>query len=345
MAGAIRFLKEGTGNLYGPVQGDPRLLALLAEKLTRENGVECGDGTGRVIVTAGANMGFLHAILAISDPGDEVILPVPYYFNHEMAIRLANAVPVPVPTDAHYHLVPEYLEAAITPRTRAIVTVSPNNPSGAVYSHAELAAVSALCRDHGIYHLHDHAYEYFTYLPGPEACPGALPGSAPYTISLFSLSKAYGFAAYRLGYMVLPEPLFPEVMKIQDTNLICPPLISQYAAMGVLEAGSGYCRGRIRGISEVRDHVVQALAGLGALLEQPPGSEGAIYVLLRVRSALAPMTLVERLIANHRVAVLPGTAFGLNEGCTLRVSFGSLAPATVAEGIGRLKEGLSALAG
>src|SRR4030095_8180337 len=155
--------------------------------------------------------GFINAILPITDPGDEVILPLPYYFNHEMAIVMAGCKPVLVLTDDNYQLCPDDLCAAIKPRTRVIVTVSPNNPTGAVYSESALRVVNELCRLHGIYHISDEAYEYFIFASRKQTLeprnpihysPASIDGSASHTISLFSLSKAYGFASWRIGYMV-----------------------------------------------------------------------------------------------------------------------------------------------
>ena len=133
-------------------------------------------------------------------------------------------------------------EAAITPRTRAIVTISPNNPSGAVYPKATLAAVNALCSERGIYHISDEAYEYFVYDGAEHFSPASLPGATEHTISLYSFSKAYGFASWRIGYMVIPEALTVAVRKAQDTILICPPVVSQHAALGALAAPADYRR-------------------------------------------------------------------------------------------------------
>src|SRR5262245_64225268 len=159
------------------------------------------DGS-RVMVTAGGNMAFVHAILAITQPGDEVILPVPFYFNHEMAIQMADCAAVRVPTDDRYQLNLDAIRRAITPRTRAIVTVSPNNPTGAVFPEAALREVNDLCAHHGLFHISDEVYEYFTYGSAAHASPGAFDGAHAHTISMFSLSKAYGFAGWRIGYMV-----------------------------------------------------------------------------------------------------------------------------------------------
>lgn len=156
------FANNPTHHLYGPVQGEPQLIDLIIKKLKSENGIECSQGY-RIVVTAGANMGFLATLFAITDPGDEVILPLPYYFNQEMAVRMLSCAPVLVETDENFHPRIDRIAAAVSPRTRAIVTISPNNPSGAVYPERFLSAVNTLCRDHGIYHISDEAYEYFTY--------------------------------------------------------------------------------------------------------------------------------------------------------------------------------------
>ncbi len=337
------FLADPENHKYKPVQGMPQLLDALAVKLRSENGIDAAPSSA-IVVTAGANMGFMNAVLAITDLGDEVVLQTPYYFNHEMAITMAGCLPVTVDTDEHYQLRPDAIRAAITPRTKAVVTISPNNPSGAVYSEAALREVNDICREQGLYHITDEAYEYFTYENAHHFSPGSIAGSAAHTISLYSLSKAYGFASWRIGYMVIPVDLFESVQKIQDTILICAPVVSQYAALGALQAGREYCFSRMHAISRVRDYVLQELATLGDLCAVP-AAEGALYVLLRLDSNWDPMALVERLVREFGVAVIPGTTFGLHEGCYLRVSYGALTEETAEEGVRRLVKGLRTLVG
>ena len=231
------------------------------------------------------------------------------------------------------------IEAAITPKTQAIVTISPNNPTGAVYSEDSLRAVNMICRERGLYHIHDQAYEYFTYDGVKSFSPGSIEGSANYTISLFSLSKAYGFASWRIGYMVAPAHLYESLRKVQDTNLICPPVISQWAAAGALEAGKGYCKPYVAELSEVRKMTLEKLNTLHDFVTVPT-PYGAFYCLLRVKTDLNAMTIVERLIREHKVAVIPGYTFGLEEGCSLRVAYGAMDMNTVLEGIDRLAGGL-----
>jgi aspartate/methionine/tyrosine aminotransferase len=340
VASLATFGGELADHRYGPVEGLPRLVTRLERKLHEENGIDVAGGS-RVVVTAGGNMAFINAVLAITDPGDEIILPVPFYFNHDMAIVLAGCRTVPVATRPDYQLDLGALEAAITPRTRAIVTVSPNNPSGAVYPEADLRAVNALCRARRLFHIHDEAYEYFTY-DAPHVSPGAFAGAAGHTISMWSLSKAFGFASWRIGYMTIPTALFDAVNKIQDTNLICPPAVSQHAALAALDVGRPYTDGHLRVLAQVRSLVYARLATIGDLVEAPD-ARGAFYVLLRVRTALDPYALAERLIREHKVATIPGSAFADSAPCSIRISYGALDPQVVAEGIGRLVRGLKAL--
>jgi aspartate/methionine/tyrosine aminotransferase len=295
------------------------------------------------MVTAGANMAFMHVALAITSPGDEIILPVPFYFNHEMAIEMAGCRAVRVPTDDRYQLRLDAIERAITDRTRAIVTISPNNPSGAVLSEASLRAVNDLCRSRGLYHVADEPYEYFTYGEARHVSPGAFPNAAAHTISMYSLSKAYGFAGWRIGYMVYPEALASAMMKSQDTILICPTIASQIGAVAALQVGRSYCQPHVKELASIRDIVVSELSAL-APLASVPAADGAFYALLRVNKNVDPVVIGERLVREHKVAVIPGTAFGMS-GCYFRVAYGALQKATVAEGIGRLVNGLRAVLG
>lgn len=328
---------------YGPVEGSPDLIDAIQHKLALENGFAPGSDR-RVVVTAGSNMAFVNAVLAVTDPGDEVILQAPFYFNHDMAIVIAGCRTVAVATDDQYQLRLDAIRAAITPRTRAVVTISPNNPTGAVYPESALRAVNRLCAEHGLYHVHDEAYEYFTYGDAVHFSPGAIAGGATHTISLYSLSKTYGMASWRVGYMVIPAHLFEAVNKIQDTNLICPPVVSQAVACAAIRAGSAYCRERVLELAEIRPAVLEAFARVADICAVPR-PDGAFYCLVRVKTTMDPLALVERLVVEHRVAAVPGTAFGLADGCYLRVSYGALDKETVAEGISRLVSGLRAIVG
>ena len=341
--GVERFFRDPENHKYKSESGLPALIDAFRDKLEAENGIRVGDES-RVVVTAGSNMGFLNAILAIADPGDEIILPNPYYFNHEMAVTMAGCRPVLVPTDSQYRLRLDELEAAITPRTKAILTVSPSNPTGVVFSEASLRAVNDLCRAQRLYHISDEAYEYFVYDGVQHFSPGSIPGSGGHTITLHTLSKTYGFASWRIGSLVIPAHLNEAVKKAQETVVICPPVVSQFAALGALAAGAAFREPKIAAFARTREIVMEELGSLGGLCEVSP-SQGAIYLFLRLHTNMHPMTVVERLVKEHGVAALPGTDFGMTDGCGLRVSYGGLPQATAAEGMGRLVRGLETILG
>lgn len=332
------FLARSENHLYQAVTGIEALKAIIQTKLRKDNQIEIDDHNC-IVVTAGSNMAFLNVIMAITQAGDEIILNTPYYFNHEMAITMVNCRPVLVNTDHHYQLDLEAIAQAITEKTKAIVTISPNNPTGTVYSPASLQAVNQLCRDQGIYHLSDEAYEYFTYDGAIHFSPASLPDAANHTISLFSLSKAYGFASWRIGYAIIPQHLLSAIEKVQDTNLICPPVISQYAAVGALTAGVNYCQQHLPAIAEVRELVQAKLSSLPDLC-RVSNSLGAFYFFLQIQTNQDDLQLVRKLVAEYRVAVIPGSTFGIKDGCYLRVAYGSLQPSTAMMGIERLMRGL-----
>lgn len=337
-------LERGMGNpenhKYRPVTGLPELVDAFRRKLAIENNVRSQDHSS-ILVTAGSNLGFMNAILAIADPGDEIILQTPYYFNHEMAVTMASCRPVLVPTNAQHQLQLDLIEAAITPRTRAIVTISPNNPTGAVYPESDLRAVNELCAARGILHIHDEAYEYFTYGDAQHFSPASIPGSEAHTLSLFSMSKGYGFASWRIGFMVAPQALNASLLKIQDTLLICAPVPCQFAALGALEAGKPWAMQGLERVRAARDAVQQGLTELGDAC-RIPRADGAFYFLVDLQSNQDPMAIVQRLVKDYQVAVVPGNAFGA-AGCRLRISYGALTPDTARTAITRLVAGLRAL--
>lgn len=327
-------------NRYGATAGSLDLLRLIERKLRDENDTLLADRS--LFATAGSNMAFLTAILSIADVGDEIILITPYYFNHYMAIEIAGCRVVCVAADADYQPEIDAISSAISHRTRAVVSISPNNPSGTVYRRSSLEQLNALCAAKGIYHIHDEAYEYFVFGDEPHFSPGSLPGSAEHTISLYSLSKAYGMAGWRVGYAVIPAGLSLAMNKVQDTNLICLPNASITAACAALQTGRQWCYSKINSLAEIRLRVVSELAALGstATINQ---AEGGFYLLLQLDTKLNDLQLVEALIRQHGVAVLPGSAFGITEKCVLRISYGGLSLAGVAPATKRLVKGVQSL--
>ena len=326
---------------YQPVVGFPELVEAMKLRLARRLGVEVGTER-RLMVTAGANAAFQQVVLTICDPGDEVLLPLPWYFNQEMALTLANVRTVPVVGDSRHWPRLDSLKSALTPRTRAVVTVSPNNPTGAVYPPDLLRAINEFCRDHGLFHISDETYEAFVHGDTPHASPGAFPGSEQHTICLHSLSKAFGFASWRIGFVILPVALDAPFRAIQDTWLICPPVASQLAGLGCLQSPDSWLQSRLVELQAVRRQVLDGLQALDAGVQSSP-ADGAFYVYLELPAGMDSLAVTRLLIEEHRVAVLPGTAFGMPHQPSLRVAYGALSLETAGEGIGRLVHGLHQL--
>ena len=333
------LMGDGSLHKYLGVSGHPGFIEAIHNKLAQENQIKLGTDA-MVMVTAGSNMAFLNSVLAVADPGDEFILPMPFYFNQEMAIRMCGCIPVPVPTHADWSLDVAAMAAAITPRTRAILTVSPNNPTGAVYSEASLRAVNALCAQHGIYHFSDEAYEYFTYEGAKHFSPASIPGALKHTLSFYSMSKNYGMASWRVGYVVFPAKLFDAMNKVQDTNLICAPMPSQLLALEAIKLGRNWVEPKVKALSEVRQTVYKTLEGLGDLV-QFPQTQGAFYVLMKLPGLAQGIQAIEFnrvMTEKFKVASIPGFAFGLTntqEANYQRLSYGALEAASVAEGVQR----------
>jgi aspartate/methionine/tyrosine aminotransferase len=336
--GAEAFWRELAPHGYGPAAGLDALVKAIGRKLEEENGFVGVGSDWRVMVTAGANMAFLNALLAVADPGDEVLLPLPWYFNHEMAVRMANCVPVAVQPGAGLRPDPEAFVRAISPRTRVVVTVSPNNPTGLVYTAEELAAINRLAAERGLWHISDETYEYFVYDGARHTSPGA-PGNH-HTITLGSFSKAWGMASWRIGWLLAPPSLWPALVKVQDTNLICAPHISQFAALGALKAGAAWPRRHLETLSIHAAQLRAALMRLGPAVTAIVGGEGALYLFVCFDTALCSSRLAERLVQEHGLVTLPGSAFGLDDACWLRLSFGALSKHSIDRGLARLVAGL-----
>jgi aspartate/methionine/tyrosine aminotransferase len=336
---------------YGATWGEPELLESVARTLAGTHGLDL-DGA-LLLTTTGSNMAFAALAQVICDPGSEVILPIPAYFNHVMAVQLAGGVPVGV--EAGPLPDPEMLAAAITPRSRAIVTISPNNPSGVVIPEARLRAINHLCAERGLLHISDEAYGPFVHGPVASYSPGSQRGSAAHTATLHSLSKTHGMAGWRLGYAAVPEGLRPALAKVLDTVQISPTRISQRAAMAALGTDPGWVRERVAQLAPRRERVLAAVErwrrdDLPVRLWALP--DGAFYALLVVDSragaastAGEPLTsdgLMEELVLRDGVATVSGRSFGLAipDAAVLRLSYGMLEGAALEEALERLGAGL-----
>ena len=338
-----KVMSRNDYHLYGPVAGLDELQTALKDKLRSKNNIALSDEQC-LFITAGANMAFNAVVLALCDPDDEIIILSPYYFNHKMTIEMCSCKAVIVNTDENYQPVIARIERAINTKTRAVVSISPNNPSGCIYPAQILGEINALCAEHRIYHISDEAYEDFTDQTHTHFSPGSLPDSAMHTISMFSFSKSYGLASWRVGYMVMPCELDAAIHKVQDNILICPPTVSQFAALECLKSGADYVKDRMQQIAANRE-LCRSMLGTFADegLIEPPHVEGALYAFIALSDRVCDMAMTKKLITDFGVAVIPGYAFGIQHKNCIRVSYGALSTERLEVGLTRLAKGLNSL--
>jgi aspartate aminotransferase len=325
---AKRAIDEGH-NFYTPVAGYPELREAVSRKLERENGLRYP--ASRVMVSCGAKHCIANAILALVDPGDEVLVPTPYWVSYGELVRLAGGRVVEIPTRAPegYKLDPGKLEAAIGPRSKALILCSPSNPSGAVYSAAELAALGeVLSRHERTWVISDEIYEHINYV-GAHASPAAIPALAGRCVLVNGVSKAYAMTGWRIGYLAGPAPLVEACVALQGQMTTNASSIAQRAALAALDSGTSLMGGMQAAFRRRRELAMALARGIPELSFVAP--QGAFYLFPDV-SALFGKRLGPRTIAGSDevsaflldealVATVPGSAFG-DDAC-IRLSFAS----------------------
>ena len=321
---------------YAPGIGLPSLRAALAEKLRSRNGVACEPGD--VVVTSGACGGLHATLLALLDPGDEVLLPDPGWTTLTPMALLAGARPVPYPLDraAGFALDPAAVEERLGPRTRAVIVNSPGNPTGAVATREALEAVVEAAARHGAWVVSDECYEDLVF-EGEHVSPASLEGAAN-VVSAFSFSKSYAMTGWRVGYVVAPGGLAPFVAKAQEALVSSASTISQKAAEAAL-AGPQDAVASMRDAYRRRRDAALALLDREGVPYVRPG--GAFYLMVDVgRAPEDEEAFALRLLRERGVAVVPGTAFGSGGAGLVRVSLAA-AQEAIEEGLARLAAALA----
>jgi aspartate/methionine/tyrosine aminotransferase len=326
--------REPNGAAYVPSPGLPRLREALAADLSRSYGSPVG--VGQIVITAGCNQAFCLVVQALAEPGDEVIEALPYYFNYDMWLRMNGVVPRYLEPGPDLVPDPEAAEALITPRTRAIVLITPGNPSGVTIRPEVLAGFYEVARRHGIALILDETYRSFrgTAEPAHELFADSDWGRT--LVSLHSFSKDLAIPGYRVGAVVAAPELNREVMKLLDCVAICPPRVGQEAAWAGLATARNWRRARANEIIGRQRGLEKALAG------RPGGFElltcGGFFGWIRHPFAGRGTDAVARdLITRYDTLVISGTAFLPDDRQVLRASFGNVDLAGLAEFARRLQ--------
>jgi len=334
-------LQEPDTHLYGPVLGLPALRAEVAAQWTAGYGGSVA--ADHVAITSGCNQAFAAAITALCDPGDEVILPTPWYFNHKMWLDMAGVRAVPLPCGPDMQPDLTAAAACITSKTRAIALVSPNNPCGVEYPPALLAAMFDLCAAEGVHLLLDETYRDFHSAPGAPHDLFSKPHWEETLVQLYSFSKAYRLTGHRVGALVTAPALLAEAEKFLDTVTICPTQLGQKAALWGMQNLGAWLAGERQ---EILSRARAIETGFAPLAAQGWGlsSAGAYFAWMTHPFDLPSDALAQHMVEAAHILALPGTMFCPPDdprgASGLRIAFANID----ATGIATLYERLLALA-
>lgn len=333
-AAAKQALDEGKTR-YGPAAGEPRLRSAIANKLRTEN--KLPYDAKNIIVTNGGKHSLYALMMIAIEPGDEVLIPAPYWVSYPEMVKLAGGTPVIMPTTAEsgYKITPEQLQQAITPNTKLLVFNSPSNPTGMVYSPDEIRALAAVILANDIWVVADEIYEKILYDGAEHLSMGAVSDAMfARTIVSNGFAKAYAMTGWRLGYLAGPVELIKaaNTLQSQSTSNVCT--FAQYGAIAALESSQDCVETMRQAFAKRRTAIIDLINAIPGLTCVTP--EGAFYLFVNIsKTGLASLDFCNRLLNEKYVATIPGVAFGVDNG--IRISYAT-DMATIEKGIERLND-------
>jgi aspartate aminotransferase len=317
-AAAIAALEAGFTK-YTPSAGIPELRQAISEKLAADN--ELSYRAAQIIVSNGAKHACYNAILATCQPGDEVIIPAPYWVSYPDMVRLAGADPVIVPTSERngWKMRAADFENAMTPRTKMLILNTPGNPTGSVYTREELQAIVDVAAEEDIYILSDEIYEKLVYDDAKHVSIASLSKEAhDLTITINGFSKSYAMTGWRLGYMAAPEAVVRAVDSIQSHTTSNPSSFSQHGALAALKGDQQPLADMREEFDMRRNYMFDRISKIPNITGVKP--QGAFYVLVNISQlGLTSQNFADRLLSKANVAVVPVDAFGDDR--TVRISY------------------------
>ena len=342
-AAAIKAIENGFTK-YTAVDGTPGLKKAIIAKFKRDNGLDYQPN--QILVSCGGKQSFFNLALAFLNKGDEVIIPAPYWVSYPDMVLMADATPVCVecPQSQNYKITPAQLEATITPKTKLLVLNSPSNPTGMVYSKAELLALADVLRQHPhVWVATDDMYEHIIWTTEPFVnIVTVAPDLYDRTMVLNGVSKAYAMTGWRIGYAAGPAKVIGAMKNVQSQSTSNPTSISQVAAEAALNGDQDVLKPMVKAFKERHDYVVAALNDIEGVSCSP--ADGAFYAFANVEGAIAKMGLKndlefsEVLLNTVGVAVVPGSAFGLDG--HMRISYAT-SPAILQDAIARINKAIN----
>lgn len=331
---AIKALQDGFTK-YTPSSGLPELRTAISEKFKADNGIDYKPS--QVIVSNGAKQSCYNAILACCEPGDEVIIPAPYWLSYPEMVRLTGAEPVTVPTSAAnaYKMTAEQFENAMTPRTKMVILNSPGNPTGSVYTREELEKIIEVALTEDIFILSDEIYEKLVYDDVEVVSPASLSKDAyDLTITINGFSKAYAMTGWRLGYLGAPVEIAKVIDSLQSHSTSGPNSFAQKGGVAALQ-GPQDCVSDMRDEFNIRrEYMFERLSAIPNVTAVKP--LGAFYMLADISGfGLGSTNFADRLLSKAEVAVVPGIAFGDDK--TVRLSYATDLE-TIKTGLDRIEQ-------
>ncbi len=311
---AIRQQKTG----LSPVAGLPELREAIAEKLRRENGLSVEREN--IIVTTGGQEGLFLIMQALLDPDDEILVPDPRYTSYDEAIEAAGGKMVLIPTDHEdaFNLRPESVEAAITPRTKAILIITPSNPTSGIVTEERLREIAHIAIKHNLIVISDEIYEKFIYDDWRHFSIGSLPGMEDRTITLNGFSKTYAMTGFRVGYVAAPVNFIQAMTRVKNATTGAAASVSQWAGLAALNGTQEPLREFHRIYTERRRLMMDGLTAMGLDYSDP---RGAFFLWTNsAPTGIHATELAYLLLKEAHVLIFPGTGFGENWGGYLRIS-------------------------
>lgn len=331
-AAAKLALDEGKTK-YGPAAGEPKLRAAITRKLKTENGLDYQ--AENVIVTNGGKHSLFNLMLALIESGDEVIIPAPYWLSYPEMAKLAGGVPVIVQTDAStgYKITPDQLRSAVTTKTKLFILNSPSNPTGVVYTPAEIQALAEVVVEQDLLVVSDEIYEKILYDGAKHVSIGSL-GSEIFgrTIISSGFAKAYSMTGWRIGYLAGPVEVIKAAITIQghSTSNVCT--FAQYGALAALESSQDCVEQMRQAFAERRQVMIERLNAIPGMTCAPP--DGAFYMFVNIsKTGLTSLEFCDNLLKSYQVATIPGIAFSADD--HIRLSYAT-DMASIEKGMDRL---------
>ena len=329
---AVKAIVEGKTK-YTPVSGIPELRDRIAAKLAFDNGVSYSQE--QIIVSAGAKQSITNALYASLNPGDEVIIPAPYWPSYTEQVKFIGAVPIIAQTE-NFVLKPGLVEEVVTPKTKMLILNSPNNPSGVVISKKDLEGIANLAVKNNFTVVSDEVYEYLTFDGLQSVSIASLdPEIYQQTITINGVSKAYAMTGWRIGYAGAPREMVKAMEIVQGQMATCPTSISQYASLEALSMtrDNPHIQAMLREYDRRRKFVVLELNKMGLPTITP---QGAFYVFPNISpTGLSSVEFSNRLLEDKFVSTVPGQGFG--DDCCVRISYATSFE-NLAESLGRIRE-------